>query len=186
MRLIVCLIVGLAAAPAFSQVVYEPVRHQYGGQNPYYYGGADPRIHDAAAWPTAPGASWGRHHGFAFTSSTIDTHRAVVTERTRTFTDALGGRNAFIFGFTPNDARNEANNSIPLYFRKADMLRHAQPAARGWVVPAQWQRFATPGSIEIKAWKARPKSERPVIVIPKDMLDQKLWEQPQKQLTLAE
>jgi hypothetical protein len=185
MRWISCLIVSLIAAPAMAQVVYEPVRHQYGGQNPYYYGGADPRIHESALWPSARGANWGRHNGFAFSSANIHTHREVVTERTRTFTDALGVRNAYVHGFTPNDASNEARNSIPLYFRKADMLRHAQSAADGWVVPAQWQRFGAPGTIEIKRWKRGGASERPVIVIPKDMLDQKLWEEPRKQLTSA-
>lgn len=185
MRYLFGICVLVLAAPAVAQVIYEPVRHQYGGQNPYYYGGADPRIHESAAWPSAQGVKWGRHNGFAFTSANIHTHRAVVTERTRTFTDALGIRNAFVFGFTPNDARNEANNSIPLYFRKSEMLRAAQPTERGWVVPAQWQRYAPSGQVEIRPWKRPAATERPVIVIPKDMLDKKLWEEPQKQLTMA-
>jgi len=187
MRLVFGLMVALMALPAVAQVVYEPVRYQYGGQNTYYYGGADPRIHEAAAWPSAPGTNWGRHNGFAFTSGNVHTHREVATERTRTFTDALGIRNAFVHGFTANDARNEAMNSIPLYFRKIDMLRSAQRDGRGFVVPAQWQRFAAPGTIEIRAWNRPARiNERPVLVVPKDMLEKKLWAEPKKLLTLAE
>jgi hypothetical protein len=180
MRGLLLCALALAVAPvANGQIVYEPVQYQYGGQNPYSYGGQDPRVHVSARHPHAPGTTWGRGNGFAFRSAGVHTHREVVTERPRVFTDALPYRNAFVYGFTVNDARNEAYARVPTYFRKADLLRSARPddCRGGWVVPADaprgWE--CRPGQIIIRPMVRRTtdsvREARPVLIIPKDLLD---------------
>lgn len=188
MRLVGGLVVVLCAASSFAQVIYEPVQYQYktGGRT-YYYGGADPRVHQSAAWPSVPGVDWGRSNGLAFHSANVHTSRQVRTERPRVFTDALPLRNAWIHGFTANDARMEAMNNVPLYWRKRDMTNAAIPLDRGHVVPAQWQRFADAGTIEIKPYTPAPRKERnAVIVIPKELLKKKLFGQDDELMTLAD
>lgn len=180
---LVCL--GFGAPSADAQIIYEPVRYQYGGQNAYYYGGCDPRVHEAAAWPWAPGTTWGRGNGWAFRSASIDTHREVASERQRTYTDAMPLRNAWVYGFTANDARNEAYARQPNYFRKIDLLRAARPAADGrtLVVPECWSSAAPAmfpaGAIVIRPSRAAtgidlPRGPRPVMVIPRNLLEGEL------------
>lgn len=175
MRCFCGVIVLLTTASAFGQVYYEPVQYHYGGQNRYFYGGADPRVHEGAQRPAAHG--WGRGNGFDFRSGGIHTHREVSRQRPRIFTDALPWRNAFDFGFTANDARNQAMHNVPLYFSKRQMLAAALPDGRGGaIVPAQWDKFAPAGTVVIKPSVRRSAlRERPVIVFPKDLLDRKLW-----------
>src|SRR5437762_11987819 len=110
------------ASSACAQIIFEPVQYQYGQQQSYYYGGSDPRVF-ASAEATHDGASrWGRVNGWAFASGGIDTHREVATEPTRVFADAIPFRNATFFGYSANDARNEAYANAPTYFRKSDLL----------------------------------------------------------------
>jgi hypothetical protein len=170
--------IAIAASLGNAQAIYEPVQYQYGGQNPYYYGGSDPLVHESARHPYAPGASWGRGNGYAFRSGSIHTHREVVTERPRVFTDELPYRNAYIYGFTVNDARNEAYARQPNYFRMVDVRRAALPDAsgRGWVVPAAWPDHR-PGHIIIRPMPRRTlapattRTARPILIIPKDRLE---------------
>src|SRR5687767_9990636 len=104
--------VALTASAASAQVIYEPVVTQYGGQNPYYYAGNDPAVHEAAKFPSAPGAIWGRVPGYAFVSP----RRQVVERNYRVYTDAFGTVNARPWGLTPNQVVNEANARLPRYF----------------------------------------------------------------------
>lgn len=173
-----CVVAVCLASAANGQIIYEPVEYQYGGQNPYYYGGSDPLVHDWALRPWAPGTSWGRGNGFAFRGGGIHTHREVVTERPRVFTDGLPYRNAWIHGFTASDARNEAYARQPRYFRKGDLVRAALPDAsgRGWVVPSNWGDMPPPGGIIIRPMSrnaAEKREIRPVLIIPKDLLEKK-------------
>jgi hypothetical protein len=169
-------IVALAlTASAQAQVIYEPVSVQYGGQNRYYYAGSDPQIHEAARFPSAPGAAWGRTNGYAFVSAT----RAVAERRARIFTDALGSFDARVYGMTVDDVVNEANARIPRYFSKADLLNQAAAEWDGTLrVSPYAPRPASPatgkGSIIIKPSQPPLFRRGPVIVIPKDMLDRKL------------
>lgn len=187
----IAVIVCASASTGNAQIIYEPVQYQYGGQNAYYYGGCDPRVHESAAWPSAPGTGWGRGDGWAFRSAGIHTHRAVATERPRTFTDALPYRNAFVHGFTDNDARNEAYARQPHYFRKSDLLLASRPdaAGRGRIVPACWADAApASGGLPRGAIVIIPsrnvsdvsRGPRPVLVIPKDLLERELPPAPAK------
>lgn len=163
--------------PATAQVLYEPVQYQYrAGGTFYYYGGANPRVHQNAqsqSWE----AGWGRTAGWAFHSGDVTVHREVATEPTRIYSDQVAGQNARVFGYTIDDARNAAYNSAPRYFRKADLRALAKVQLDGtWVVSAQ----ATPGQIDIKPWRgweqAKKVSEpKPILIIPRHMLDKPLW-----------
>jgi hypothetical protein len=163
------LLVLLCATPAFSQIVYEPVKYQHGTQRKFYYGGSDPRI---LAWGERPATpTWGRINGWAFASANISTCREVASERERVFTDAIPFQDASYYGFTANDARNEAYGRLPLVFRKADLLQSAYLRADGVAfVPADAPMPVRPGYIVIKAWygTAAPVSHpRPLMILPR-------------------
>ena len=179
------MLVGSATA-ASAQVIYTPVQYQFSvGGRLYYYGGTDPSVHtDFAALSSVPG--YGRTDGYAFHSGDLDRHREVVTERAPIFTDAMPGQDARQFGFTPQNAANEALANSPTYFRKADVVRMARVQTDGsWVVPSN--NVPARGSIEIRgvgvvnrapAVYTEPK---PILIIPKRLLDKKLWpEQPMR------
>src|SRR5947209_858311 len=104
----------LLAASASAQIIYTPVQYQYGHDigNPYYYGGHDPRVFRMAEAPNN-------------------------TTQGQVYSDAVPFTNAAIYGYGPDDARNEANASIPRYFRKRDLLAGAIVQRDGSaVVPA--------------------------------------------------
>ena len=172
----------LFTSTASAQVIYEPVQYQYqSGGRVYYYGGSDPHIHwSATAESGAP--NWGRSNGYAFHSHRLDTHREVSTEPARVYTDQIPTQNAAFFGFTADDARNQAYANSYAYFRKSELLKTAIRQSDGsWTVPAQ----PTPrGTIEIRPYKptARPLVEgakaiepKPILIIPKRLLDKPLW-----------
>lgn len=133
----------VVCAGASAQVVYEPVRIQYGGAQPYFYAGDDVRIHDAAAFPYSPGTSWGRVDGFAFAND----RRAVSQRFARTFTDAFGVRDARPFGLTIDQVWNEANARLPRFFRKSQNRVATEPAQAVEQRPR--------GTIEIKRYRPR-------------------------------
>jgi len=121
-----------------GQTVYEPVQVQFGGQNPYYYGGSDPQIHlQAAGFENAAG-TFGRVNGFAFVSST----RAVSTDRPRVYSDLLGPSNALPYGYNADDAVNDANARLPRYFSKRALRASAVVKENIRVVPADAPRRA--------------------------------------------
>jgi hypothetical protein len=147
-RLVVVLSILLPVAGASAQVVYEPVRIQYGDAQPYYYAGNDARIHAAAAGPGAPGAAWGRVGGFAF----VNDRRQVTQPFARTYTDAFGIRDARPFGLTIDAVWNEANARVPRVFRKSATVR-----------PAAIAEPTRAGTIEIKPWRPRS-TTRPAMI----------------------
>ena len=176
----VCALLFGAGSSAFAQIIYEPVQYQYSsGGSTYYYGGSNPQVH-ADANHLSHETSYGRSNGYAFHSGNIDTHREVVTEPTRIYTDMIPFQNARFFGYTAGDARNAAYARAAVYFRKADALRSAQPQADGtWLVPSQ-PTTSGHGTIIIRPWKPviapTPITEpTPILIIPKRLLDKPLW-----------
>lgn len=178
---VVAVLLGVGSS-AFAQIIYEPVTYQYSsGGSLYYYGGSNERVHEAADHLSGE-ATYGRSNGYAFHSANIDTHREVVNEPTRVYTDMIPFQNAHFFGYTVNDARNAAYAKAATYFNKAAALRDARPQMDGtWVVPSQAQ-VVGHGTIEIRAWKpavapvVTPVSDpKPLLVIPKRLLDKPLW-----------
>ena len=124
---------------SFAQIIYEPVRYQYGDQNKFYYGGSDPGIIRYGMGIRDAAGRYGRVHGYDFVSGNIDTHREVSGEPEYVYSDCLGYQNARVYGFTATDARNEAYANLPTYFTKRDLMNAAIPTGSGWVVPAHAQ-----------------------------------------------
>ena len=182
-RSIVALLVLVAvSSSASAQVFYEPVQYQYwSGGRAYYYGGSNPLVHYRANLNSqSPG--FGRTDGYAFRSARPDTHREVTTEPTRIYSDSTPYWNARVFGASVDDARNAAYANSATYFRKADLKYLARVEADGtWSVPAS--AGAPTGTIEIKptyrGWMKPVYTEpRPILIIPKRLLDKKLWGEP--------
>jgi hypothetical protein len=176
-RVVVALFVASVSLSACGQVFYMPVQYQYfSGGRAYYYGGSDPYVH-ARAQALSQEVGFGRTNGYAFVSGNVHTHREVVTEPTRAYTDMIPHWNGRVFGYTENDARNAAYQNADLYFRKSDLPRMSIRADDGtWVVPPQ----PTPGqgSIDIRPYRAEAKpvlQPTPILIIPKRLLDKPLW-----------
>jgi hypothetical protein len=176
-RVALIAVVLACASQSFGQVIYEPVRYQYGEQNKFYYGGSDPRIIDYGYGVRDAAGRYGRVHGFDFVSGNIDTHREVSNEPEHVYSDCLGYQNARVYGFTATDARNEAYANIPTYFRKSDLLRAAVPGDGAWVVPAQAQPIpANMGEPMVRITPATTRGAmlpKPLFIIPKKALEQK-------------
>ena len=178
---VVALLLGIGSS-AFAQIIYEPVTYQYSsGGSLYYYGGSNPRVHEDANHLSGE-TTYGRSNGYAFHSANIDTHREVVTEPTRVYTDMIPFQNAHFFGYTVNDARNAAYAKAATYFNKAAALHAAELQNDGtWLVPSQAQ-VVGHGTIDIRPWKpavapvVTPVSEpKPLLQIPKRLLEKPLW-----------
>ena len=178
--LLACVVVtSTAVSSASAQIIYEPVRYQYGGQTPFYYGGNDPDMFRFAHREYAES-----RNGFATAHGNVMTHREVSSLAPHVYVDHMPRANAAIYGYTADDARNDAYNNAPRYFRKKDLLAHAvQDSDGAWHVPAQVSTSSHAGTIEIKPYVRPVTSPHPVIVIPKEMLDRKI-EAP-KQVTMA-
>lgn len=173
---------AIFASAAGAQVIYEPVRSQYGsGRDAFHYGGGDPRAVAHARERLDALKDFGAvregRHGVGYV------YRGVVTEPPAyVVSDRFPYLNAIAYGYTPTDARNEAYANVPRYFRKADLLRSAAPAVdgRSWVVPAQANPAAPAdrGRIDVRPYRAPATGPattpaampRPLLVIPKKLL----------------
>lgn len=111
---------------AQAQVVYTPVQHEYGtGNDRYYYGGSDARVHERAAADAAARAV-----------------RGVANSLPQVYSDALPHQpNAAVYGVNASDARNDANNAVPRYFRKRDLIGKVESDGSITVSPTAPQAF---------------------------------------------
>lgn len=162
---------------ASGQTFYLPPQSQYGGQNPYYYGGDDLRMHQLANVGVDGSRSFGRVNGFEF----VGPRGVVVRQHPRVYIDGFGYQNAAeLWGATPNDAYNDRMGSIPTYYRKSDLLESAVEVDGVKVVPASSpnvQPIKPKGTIEIHPYDPR-KRRGPILIIPKEMLDKPLIPDP--------
>lgn len=166
-RLLAC-VAGLLllASPAFAQVIYEPVQFRYGDRDGgFFYGGDDPAVIAAGKRVEA-------------LRDTLPLFRDVRVPPA-VYTDVLPYRDARIFGFTRGDARDEAYANVPRHFRKADLLKNAIVTDDAVIVPP----FAPAdrrGTIDLRIHEPAPRhrGSTPVIVFPKDLLDQPLPPRP--------
>lgn len=129
---------GVGARAASAQVIYEPVRYQYGaGVEQFYYGGHDPLLF--------------QHVGADIARTTYESRVTwtPATPRPRIYSDVVPLQNVgsheytSYSTFTIDDARNEAYANVPRYFRKRDLLRsrdnyvtEPEAGAPALVVPA--------------------------------------------------
>jgi hypothetical protein len=179
-------------AVASAAIVFEPVQYQY--RNPvqdrpaFYYGGSNPAAFIAGVIHQqryAMGANPVQDIGFRnqwvgpLTDDLL--HHSAWGSFTVTYSDLLPpGMNAFPLGLTPDDARNDAYNNVPRYFRKRDLLGSAvRLSNRQVAIPAQ---APLPGTLEMMPAHGWPTTQpatqttqpHPVLIIPKGLLERKL------------
>jgi hypothetical protein len=172
-RFAVALCVGVCAgwsSSASAQIFYEPVQYQYTfGSTSFFYGGRAALVFDRAA-------STIRAESYSSTARTIHAvNRGYIYSDNGPLTNLADRGYGGYHTLSAADARNEACNNLPRYFRKIDLLRAAVPLEDGtWVVPAQ----ARP-RVEIRA--VRPfvnpsAAEAPkgtILIVPRRLLDKK-------------
>jgi hypothetical protein len=162
------LCVALFAFPSLApaQVIYEPVRYQYGSAVKFYYGGRDPAVIAAAS------------SYFSMDTRYFGAYGNLAVPPLHVYSDLFPYQDATLFGYTTMDAMNDAYANVPRYFRKADLLQSAerQPdgsllvlsrAEPGHVGPG----FVPRGGIEIHPYK--PAANGPILIIPKGLLEKK-------------
>ena len=190
------LFLSAGASAASAQVFYQPVTYQWqspNGGGTYYYGGTNPHVH-AHANSTSLVPGYGRTGGYAFQSGDYQVHREVMTEPLRIYSDATPYfANARFHGMRIHNAANEASANAALYFRKADLDTNALLQADGtWLVPAYNVRG---GTVHIRPYvkpidvnrvmDTKPKAQpKPVLVIPKRLLDKPLWGEKDQRVSL--
>jgi hypothetical protein len=166
-RVVFALVLSLSSA-SFAQIIFQPVRYEYGNRMKFYYGGSDPVVVDRAL-------------------SVEYRNRRVYGERggpMRVYSDAIPGWNAALFGFTPDDARNEANNNVPRVFRMRDLVaagalqndgsivvpahaRPSYPVERIVIMPSRRVAPTAPGTKPAT-------SPNPILIIPKELWNRKV------------
>ncbi len=171
-NVVALLLVLLVCSPSLGQIIYEPIRTQFGGQNPYRYGGADWRVQRLAAAPCTASDGWGRARGF----SMISKPRLVIERRERVFVDALPGYDASRFGYDASAAHNDSMARLPTYYRKSDLLDAARHEGTQLIVPSHVRAaddrvMPRGGTIVIRRTSASA-PRGPVLVFPKRLLDQ--------------
>ncbi len=136
-RLVVAFLSVCALAPAaFGQIIYEPVRYQYvtDAGRTYYYGGSQPQAFYWAELQSYLDARGFNRYGYGAFSGGDRIGDGLLNQQPPVYSDFFPYRNARLFGFTADDARNQAVRSAPLYFRKRDLLRAAEVQPDGSVV----------------------------------------------------
>jgi hypothetical protein len=148
LKLSLLLTVAIASL-AQSQTIYLPPQYEYGsGIDRYYYGGSDPRIFARAERDMAARRLSG-----------------VADSLPMVYSDALPTHpNAYYYGVTASDARDQAYNAMPRYFRMRDLVGHVE-ADGSVTVPASGA-----GETVIKPYAkpaATTRKSGVIIIIPK-------------------
>lgn len=153
----VAVILGIGSVCS-AAIVYEPVQYQYQcGSESYYYGGRHPHaVAEAVARSHALRYSDPNYQPHTFTFSTVRTPAV--------YSDALPSVNLAVYNYTATDAQNEANASLPRYFRKGDLLAAGKVGADGSLtVPAN----AIPVPQPVSAAPTTRPTAQAIIIIPK-------------------
>ena len=139
-RICVLAVLLMCARSASAQIIYEPLRYQYGDDQKFYYGGSNPAI-------------------IAFGCSQFNSLPLTI------YTDARPYENVAINGCTTNDARNQAYANTPRYFRMRDLIAAGARSPDGTIViPAQAQPAPLPaGTTAIPSNYHRL---QPILIIP--------------------
>ena len=167
-------LVACASAPsAFGQIIYENVRYQHvsGSGQTYYYGGNEPRTFYWAELRSALDAGfYNRYRYGAFSGG--DRSGELFNPQSPVYSDYLPYYNARRYGFTADDARNQAVRTAPLYFRKVDLLRAAEVLPDGSVVVPSHPRVVVVVDRNVRrdngdAGAAKPATTGKILIIPK-------------------
>jgi hypothetical protein len=176
-----------------GQVFYEAPRSQWGGADPYYYGGDDPMVHRFARGASDASGAFGRVNGYSWVSG----RRTISGQRLRVFVDDLGFLNAADFGATPDTAHNDRMARLSTHFRKSDLLEQANERDGALYVPAHpitTLDEPRPGTILIRPSRPPFRSHGdyppvrlrgPVYRFPREMLDRPLPQERDKNETKA-
>ncbi len=151
--LIAALLVGLLSTAASAQVIYLPVQYQYGQDQPYFYGGNDPCVFASAE-----------------RTSALLRFQGIQSRSVRVYSDLFPYANAAEFGFTPDDARNEAYFNQQRYFRKGELLDQAvEVNGTYYVPPAPQVCHVAPIPVKpmIKAPRPTERRRGVILIIPK-------------------
>jgi hypothetical protein len=139
-RICVLAVLLTCAHGASAQIIYEPLRYQYGDDQKFYYGGGDPTI-------------------VAFGCSQFNSLPLTI------YTDARPYENAAIYGYTTNDAKNQAYANAPRYFRMRDLIAAGVRSPDGTIIiPAQAQPVHPPAGITDS--QSHFRMLQPILIIP--------------------
>ena len=158
-------LLSVVTSSASAQVFYEPVRYQYGESLKYYYGGNDP-----AMFGYAERVACRNGYPSSMLNSYTSLHNTLgqIGEKKVVLTDCMPMRNAAVFGYDANDARNEAYANVPRYFRKGDLLNAATVAADGsLVVSAQAKPVSMDLARDMRVTKPGELKPRAILILPK-------------------
>jgi hypothetical protein len=148
----------LAGSVCSAAIVYEPVQYQYRrGSDIYYYGGRHAHaVADAVD----------RSHALRYSDSNYQPCTFTFrTDRTpAVYSDAAPYMNLSVYGYTQTDAVNEANASLPRYFRKGDLMAAGKVTADGSLVIAA---NAIPVPRPVAAVPTTRPSTQSIIIIPR-------------------
>ena len=148
------------ASMASAAIVYEPVQYQYRGPGgeAYYYGGRH---------PAAIARAVERNYALRYADVDYQPNTFIYrTDRTpAVYSDTALYMNLSIYGYTSVDAANEANASVPRYFRMADLMTVGHVDANGHlIIPAN----ARPTMhVDIAAQPTTMPAPHAIIIIPK-------------------
>lgn len=128
---------SVLASQCQAQVVYAPVQYQYdatGNGDRYYYGGSDPQVF-GFAYRTAVDPRYDQRYGRRLDGSPEkafeESYHPLNLTRLPVYSDNAPYVDVRRFGYTANDARNQANYNAARYFRKSDLLASAIPQPDG-------------------------------------------------------
>ena len=115
----------VSSSIANAQIIYEPVRYQYGeGNHRYYYGGNDPLVLEMAERQRCLDEMTDYPYG-SDRHTDAYLHYRLIGRLERVYSDCVPYVNARVYGYRPVDAANDAYRNVPTYFRKADLMRAA-------------------------------------------------------------
>ena len=136
-RRLALLMLMIAPAATRASTIYEPLQVQFGNDRPYFYGGQNPLVHRLAA-----------------SADALNRLYPVGEQRPRVFADFYLGQDAKTIHFDISDAFNQANASVPCYFRKGDLRVTARRVGRVATVDARTTDLPQ-GYISITLWRGR-------------------------------
>ena len=177
------IVLMIAGSSVSAAIIYEAPNYEYRDPHhdgpTFYYGGSNPLVlaygrmyqarYNTGVDPQRNVAATEGHYGYNLV------HTGLIGNAPFVFSDRLpAGVNAFPYGFSVSDARDQAYRSIPLSFRMAD-LRGYPDRDGNIIVPAHQSR----GLIDIHpmAPTTQPASApttEPILIIPKGLLNKPL------------
>ncbi|HEX5242421.1 MAG TPA: hypothetical protein VFW23_04085 [Tepidisphaeraceae bacterium] len=158
--LLTLVVLSLIQSMSSAAIIYEPVQYQHRGPDGriYYFGGRHQAAVDAAEL-----------RAFAMRNTNPSERPDTFITRTdhvpAVYSDIAPYMNLSVYGYTAVDAANEANASVPRYFRKADLFPAGHLDHHGdWIIPANAKPLPT---VHVVVPTTQP-APHAIIIIPKN------------------